>query len=65
MNVHFRLTLLRTAKEIEIYYLGYESKKVRLTSANRYRIVLEQASELLDEVLVTGYQTISRERATA
>ena len=33
MNGHFRLTLLRTAKEIEISYLGYESKKVRLTSA--------------------------------
>jgi TonB-linked SusC/RagA family outer membrane protein len=64
MNGHFRLTLLRTAKEIEISYLGYESKKVRLTSANSYRIVLEPASELLDEVVVTGYQTISRERAT-
>ena len=50
MNGHFRLTLLRTAKEIEISYLGYESKKVRLTSANSYRIVLEPASELLDEV---------------
>ena len=45
MNGHFRLTLLRTAKEIEISYLGYESKKVRLTSANSYRIVLEPASE--------------------
>lgn len=64
MNGHFRLTLLRTAKEIEISYLGYESKKVRLTSANSYRIILEPASELLDEVVVTGYQTISRERAT-
>lgn len=64
MNGHFRLTLLRTAKEIEVSFLGYESKKVRLTSAESYRIALEPASELLDEVVVTGYQTISRERAT-
>lgn len=27
MNGHFRLTLLRTAKEIEVSFLGYESKK--------------------------------------
>ena len=32
-----------------------------MTSANSYRIVLEPASELLDEVVVTGYQTISLE----
>lgn len=64
MNGHFRLTLVRTAKEIEVSYLGYEPKKVRLTGAESYRIALEPASELLDEVVVTGYQTISRERAT-
>lgn len=71
MNGHFRLTLLRTAKEIEISYLGYESKKVRLTSANSYRIVLEPASELAgrgggnrisDYLQGTGYRFICESR---
>lgn len=64
VNGHFRLTLMSTVKEIEVSYLGYEMQKVRLTSAENYRITLVPASELLDEVVVTGYQTISRERAT-
>mgnify|MGYP000853793549 FL=1 len=64
INGHFRLTLLGTAKEIEVSYLGYETKKVNLTDAESYKIDLQPNIELLSEVVVTGYQTISRERAT-
>lgn len=64
MNGHFRLTLVKTTQEIEVSYLGYETKKIKLTSTESYQIALQPASELLDEVVVTGYQTISRERST-
>lgn len=64
MNGHFRLTLANSAREIEVSFLGYETRKVGLTSANSYQVSLQPASELLNEVVVTGYQTISRERAT-
>ncbi|HBX21074.1 MAG TPA: hypothetical protein DEF88_11560, partial [Porphyromonadaceae bacterium] len=37
INGHFRLTLLGTAKEIEVSYLGYETKKVNLTDAESYK----------------------------
>lgn len=63
-NGHFRLTLLSTAREIEVLYLGYETQRVKLTGNMNYKITMQPASELLDEVVVTGYQTISRERAT-
>lgn len=61
MNGYFWLILFCIVKEIEIFYLGYELKKVRLISVNSYRIVLELVFELLDEVVVIGYQIIFRE----
>lgn len=35
-----------------------------MTGDNNYRIQMRPTSELLEEVVVTGYQTISRERST-
>ena len=64
MQGHFTLTLPDETKEIEASYLGYKSQRIKLTSAQDYYIVLQPSTELLDEVVVTGYQTISRERAT-
>lgn len=61
---HFTLTLPASAKAIEVSFLGYEIQQVALTDATDYEIALVPSSELLDEVVVTGYQTISKERAT-
>lgn len=61
---HFRLTVVDTTQEIEVSFLGYETRRVKLTNENSYRIVLQPASEKLSEVVVTGYQTISKERVT-
>lgn len=40
-----------------VSYTGYESKSVEVTAANSFEITLEQASELLEEVVVIGYGT--------
>lgn len=64
MNGHFSLTLPKSTQEIEVSFVGYETQRVRLTAAVDYAIHLQPATELLDEVVVTGYQTISKERAT-
>lgn len=61
---HFSLTLPSRTKAIEVSFLGYESIRVELRDQSDYTIILTPASELLDEVVVTGYQTISKERAT-
>ena len=61
---HFSLTLPNNAKEIEVSYLGYETQRVKLTANTEYHISLKPATELLNEVVVTGYQTISKERTT-
>lgn len=61
---HFTLTFPYDTKEIEASYLGYKTQRVKLNADNDYFIALQPSSELLDEVVVTGYQTISKERAT-
>lgn len=62
---HFTLNVANDTESIEVNFIGYKPSKVNLVSGKEhYRIVLEPNSELLDEVVVTGYQTISKERAT-
>ncbi|MBQ8520323.1 MAG: SusC/RagA family TonB-linked outer membrane protein [Bacteroides sp.] len=54
INGHFSLTLPASTKEIEVTYLGYEAKYVKLGKKDSYRIELRPSTELMDEVVVTG-----------
>lgn len=44
-------------------YLGMEPKEIRVTQSHQ-DVILRDNPKALDEVVVTGYQTISKERAT-
>ncbi len=46
-------------------YLGFKTREVLVNSKGIINITLEENVQMLDEVVVTGYQTISRERSTA
>lgn len=65
VNGHFTLVITNLSNEIEVSYVGYEPKKVKLDSPNEtLKIKLTPTTGELSEVVVTGYQTISKERAT-
>ena len=65
MHGHFSLTIPDKTAEIEAYFLGYVKNKIKLTGTNdAYRIQLHPDEEMLSEVVVTGYQTLSKERTT-
>lgn len=49
---------------IEFSYIGYLSKQVRVGPQLNYNITLEENTQSLNEVVVTGFQTLSRERAS-
>lgn len=51
-------------RTLVVSYIGMRSQEVQVTKATQYTIQLETNSELLDEVVVTGYQTLSKERST-
>lgn len=44
--------------------LGYETVEIPVGVRSRFSVILEDAVHLLDDVVVTGYQTLSKERAT-
>ncbi|CDA84611.1 tonB-dependent receptor plug [Bacteroides sp. CAG:754] len=48
-----------------VSFVGYTNAELKITQdKSNYTVDLKPASQLLDEVVVTGYQTISKERAT-
>ncbi|WP_329903934.1 SusC/RagA family TonB-linked outer membrane protein [Porphyromonas pogonae] len=60
----FELYLTPKEKTLLISCVGSKPKTVIITNKNDYSIVLVSSNEMLDEVVVTGYQKISKERAT-
>ena len=48
----------------QITFVGMKSKEVKGGNVKVLNIVLEYDTKALEEVMITGYQTISRERAT-
>lgn len=49
---------------LQISYVGMKTIEVPATESEELRIVLHIDSELLGEAMVTGYQTLSKERST-
>ena len=54
MNGHFKLTLSRDVRQVEVSYIGFIPKVVNLTNASSYEVQLKQESNAIDEVVVTG-----------
>lgn len=47
-----------------ISYIGYLEQSIKVSNKSTYNIVLQEDTRTLDEVVVTGYQTLSKERST-
>lgn len=62
INGHFSLEVDKSTKQIAIYFVGYSPKTIDLTGENNYKITMSPVPDTLDEVVVTGYQTLSKER---
>lgn len=61
----YSLTVPASEKQLIISYVGMVSYVVELQATqSHYKVVLQEDHKLLDEVVVTGYQTISKERTT-
>lgn len=49
---------------LEISSLGFKTKEIEVNNRTTIDVILEEEMQGLDEVVITGYQTISKERAT-
>ena len=64
-NIEGRFSLMtKVGETLSVSFVGYKKQEILITpNKKRYTIHLAPETELLDEVIVTGYQTISKERA--
>lgn len=54
VNGNFAL-LAEPGNTLNVSYVGYNPRKVKITDATQYRIMLESSNAALDEVVVVGY----------
>lgn len=64
INGKYKLNIKTKSAVIVFSYIGMETKEVKYNGQANLNVILKDDAELLDEVIVTGYQTISKERAT-
>lgn len=61
----FSLRVRTTEEHLLVSYIGMKKAEITLKSDKEYyEITLREETKALDEVVVTGYQTISKERTT-
>lgn len=64
LNGNFSITISETVKELEVAFIGMKTQLIAVKQGRIIRVVLHEDEHQLSEVIVTGYQTISKERAT-
>lgn len=62
---NFQLEVASLQAMLEVSYIGYTTQNVSLNGQTTISIVLLESSEMLDEVVVVGYGTQSREVMTS
>lgn len=66
LDGRFKITVPSGVSEIECRSVGFRPRTIHLVDGvNHYDLMLDPASELLGDVVVTGYQTIEKRKLTA
>ena len=60
----FILDVGKDSKELEVSFLGYKTLNVSIGGRDKFKVMLDENSELLGEVVINGVQTIEKGRAT-
>lgn len=60
---NFELLLPEDKNRIQVSFVGFVTQEVEVGNESDFLIVLESDMQNLDNIVVTGYQTLSRERA--
>jgi len=63
-NGQFELSGVEENTTVVVSYIGYKNKEVNVGNGQALKIQMEPESSSLEGVMVTGYQKISKERAT-
>ncbi len=61
---NFSLQVAADCQELTISFIGYETVKVNIQGKEEFQIRLQEEAKTMEEVVVTGVQTIEKGRAT-
>lgn len=63
---NFSISVPSGVKKLQCSYIGYTTLQIELkTGQTHYNIALQPSSTMLNDVVVTGYQTVERRKLTA
>ena len=62
---YFTCKVLEDTHTLEVSYVGMQTEKVSIKGRTHVNVVMHEDKQQLGDVVVTGYQRISRERSTA
>ena len=63
---NFSITVPSGVKKLQLSYIGYTTQQIELKSGQtHYNVALQPSSTMLNDVVVTGYQTVERRKLTA
>lgn len=57
----FTLVVNENTKKLEISFIGYKTSSIKLDNRNTLRILLDEDSQLLDEVVVPVFRQLKRD----
>lgn len=60
----FTITVPKSTKQLTVTFIGMKDVQLSLSGKNAYRVTMHEDSNVLEDVVATGYQTLSKERAT-
>jgi len=64
LDGNYKIKVPSDSKTLVFSFMGFKTSKVKISNKSVIDVVLKEETNLLNEVIVTGYQTISKERAT-
>ena len=64
VNGEYQLSVPSDQQELLVTYMGYIDQVVKINKRTNINIILQEDHKEMDEVVVTGYQSVRRERLT-
>ena len=64
VNGQYSISVTTDVTTLEISFLGYKKVEIQIGNRTEINVKLEPDAQVMEDVVVTGYQTISKERAT-
>ena len=65
INGHFTCKVLAETHTIEVSFVGMRTESVSIKGRTSVNVTMHEDKQQLEDVVITGYQRISRERSTA